>query len=96
MTSLDKKACEGLVWLYAMQPCQNHSPSSYTFGLGVGLDLGTGLGYEGGKGAYIRVPIQCKVRVTVKEMATVRAKARVRCTARVGLRGRVKDILRGG
>ena len=28
ITTLDKKACEGLVWLYAMHPCQNHSPSS--------------------------------------------------------------------
>ena len=24
ITTLDKKACEGLAWVYAMHPCQNH------------------------------------------------------------------------
>ena len=28
ITTLDKKAYEILVWLYAMHSCQNHSPSS--------------------------------------------------------------------
>ena len=28
MTTLHKKACEGLVWLYALHPCQKQSRSS--------------------------------------------------------------------